>query len=529
MKMSSSSLPMFFLVLILVVAVLARALIAWLPLEVIVQHYLPDDAFYYFAIARHIVSGLGITVDGLRPTNGFHPLWAGVLLLPYALTNDDQTPIHLALSLGALADGITIWLAWRIGRRLSRDDMGGVLAAAFYAFNPFAALQSINGLETSLSTLFFALSTWFYLTRIHRRKAAWRDAVLFGLIAGLMLLARTDNVLFVIILVVDALFTTCQACRRRLALLCLAGMVAGALILPWLIWNLIAFGTIVQSSAVAVPLVKHHMLESHLKDDSSVAIALVRQWYPIGMSVLFSLVRYGGPGWGALVAALTIHRLLGLPLPRIRILAPLLLPVGGALLILAVHALTRWYVRGWYFVPWAWTSAVCVGPALSLVARRWSARRPGKWLARLGSAVLALVIAGQIAKTWAEPFFPWQRLMLSGARWVANHTPPDTVSASFNSGMHIYFSQQPVINLDGVVNWEAIHALEEQQLMAYIDQNNVRYLVDFDEFIFDTFGPFYGTAPRSRLRRLSVLPDESTRFGRMGVYEILPSPDCEAD
>ena len=38
-----------------------------------------DDAFYYLTIARNIVSGKGISFDGISATNGFHPLYLTLL------------------------------------------------------------------------------------------------------------------------------------------------------------------------------------------------------------------------------------------------------------------------------------------------------------------------------------------------------------------------------------------------------------------------------------------------------------------
>ena len=41
-----------------------------------------DDAFYYFGIARNVAHGHGSTFDGINPTNGYHPLWQAICVLP---------------------------------------------------------------------------------------------------------------------------------------------------------------------------------------------------------------------------------------------------------------------------------------------------------------------------------------------------------------------------------------------------------------------------------------------------------------
>jgi hypothetical protein len=300
--------------------------------------------------------------------------------------------------------------------------------------------------------------------------------------------------------------------------------VAGLLLLPWIVWNLVTFGTVMQSSTVAFPLIVQFYWQTPLLGDQPMAFALAKSWWPIGRHAFNLMVRYGGPGWGAWIVALILRRLLRRPPVQLRPLAPLLLPVGGALLILITHAVIRWYLRGWYLAPWAWASAVFVGPALAWLTRDWVTDSFGRKMTWLGGGVLALVIMGQAARAWAEPFYPLQHLMLKSARSIATEIPPDAILGSFGSGMHMYFSRQTVINLDGVVNWEALRALQERRLMAYIDQHHVRYLVESDEYIFRVYGPFYGADPHTRLRHLATWRDQVSGGGLWGIYEVMP-PD----
>ena len=57
-----------------------------------------DDAFYYFGIARNIVAGHGSTFDGINATNGYHPLWMGICLIPFAL-GIDITLLYVAITI----------------------------------------------------------------------------------------------------------------------------------------------------------------------------------------------------------------------------------------------------------------------------------------------------------------------------------------------------------------------------------------------------------------------------------------------
>src|SRR5262245_50016865 len=56
---------------------------ATLPRDGLAAHTVPDDAFYYFTIARRFGESRWPTFDGVHTTTGFHPLWLFVLV-PFA-------------------------------------------------------------------------------------------------------------------------------------------------------------------------------------------------------------------------------------------------------------------------------------------------------------------------------------------------------------------------------------------------------------------------------------------------------------
>ena len=69
---------------------------AWLSTSV------PDDAFYYLEIAHRMSVGQGATFDGINPTNGFHPMWQGILAAAGVFwSGTDLLRVSLLLELGA--------------------------------------------------------------------------------------------------------------------------------------------------------------------------------------------------------------------------------------------------------------------------------------------------------------------------------------------------------------------------------------------------------------------------------------------
>ncbi len=527
--------------IVLLVGLAFRLLMAWSPSDILVQRTLPDDAFYYFAIARNIWTGNGVSVDGATLTNGFHPLWVLALLLPFAVVQVGDLPLHLSLSLAALLDVGAACLAYRVARRVTGGAWGAVLAAGLYAFNPLVAMESLNGLETALGVFCFALTAFVYLTRVHgQERVATSDWALLGFVIGLMLLARTDSVLFAFILGLHALWQGRHAPARTVAGLTLAVVVAALLLAPWLGWNLITFGTIVQSSAIAAPSIFRRALFEPLANGVPFAQVWRDGFWPVIYLSLLLTFRYAGLPWTALAVAVILKRVL-----RVRAESPpasssitenliekggaaaWLLPLMGAALPLLIHTFIRWYPRSWYFVPLAWASALVTGPALARIGASLNTIRLGRVLTRAGLATLGVVLALQGVKSWRDGFYPWQSHMLVGARWIATQAPPDAIIASFNSGLQAYYGNHPVVNLDGVVDWGAIRAAESQSLLEYARRRGATHLLDYEAYLLTQFAPYLESAYEDCLTPVATLSPEFPPYGRVVAYRI--EPNCRRD
>lgn len=527
--------------IILLVGLALRLSMAWSSSALLVQKTLPDDAFYYFAIARNVWMRNGVSVDGVTPTNGFHPLWALALLFPFAIQRSGDLPVHLSLSLAALFDVGAAWLAYQTVRRVTHSATGGVLAAGLYAFNPLGAMESLNGLETALGVFCFALTAFVYLTRVHGNdQIPGRDWILLGLAIGLMLLARTDSVLFAVVLGLYTLWRGRYTLAPTAIGLIFTAVVAALLLVPWLAWNLTTFGTIVQSSAIAAPSVFRRALFEPLAKGTPFAQVWRNGFWPVIYLSLLLAFRYAGLPWVALAVAAILKRVLNPPSGEAiaveakvqRTLlqgeysqlfpnrASLFLPLIGAILPLLVHTFVRWYPRSWYYVPLAWSSALVTGPALAQVGANLKAVRVGRRLARAGLAALGLVLILQGAKSWREGFYAWQTHMLAGARWMATHAPSDAVVASFNSGLQAYYGERPVVNLDGVVDWGALRAAEDRSLLSYARQRGATHLLDYQAYLFTQFAPYLEPGFADCLTPVATLSPEYPPYGRVVAYRI---------
>lgn len=491
---------------------IVRLVVAWQPVPVLIARALPDDAFIYFVIARNMAAGLGATFDGLAPTNGFHPLWAVALTPVFALWHGGDTPVHWALTLGALCDtaagGLAGWIVWR-------SQKGGQLTAptaamALYLFNPRAIQESVNGLETGLAMLALAgcVAAWQWAGE---RPEAGREA-LFGAACGLAVLARSDLGLMAAVLWLALVWAGIRGGSRTLAVTHWPAPVAAlAVVAPWWAWSQWRVGTVVQSSAVAIPSLVAYRVQMSAAGEAWRGLLL-----PILNLGFRDTMIYAGVGLLALCVGVLAARLGRAPLYR----GELWLPLLGALIIAAVHTAVRWYPRGWYFVPVAWGAALAAAPVWAAQSPRlWGAVPAAKVPRRLtgGIAVaLAVIVCAQSIKMIGEPEYAWQADMRAGAEWLRANTPPETTVGAFNAGIYSYYSGRRVLSLDGLVDWGAIAARREGRLLDYFVARGGTVIIDHREYAL-SFGPFFGART---LTPIAELPVGDPTYGPIEVYEV---------
>jgi hypothetical protein len=147
-----------------------------------------DDAFITFRYARNIVHGMGFVYNAgehvLGTTTPLYTLWMAALSL---VTHTENYPI-LALVTNALADAVSTYLLYHLGRRLSNSPLVGLAAALLWAIAPMSVTFAIGGMETSV---FILLMLATFTAHLERRP------YLTAVLAALSFLTRPDAVLIV--------------------------------------------------------------------------------------------------------------------------------------------------------------------------------------------------------------------------------------------------------------------------------------------------------------------------------------------
>lgn len=444
--------PVHAALLVIGAGLLARIWLIGRPIDVLVARYAADDFFYYLQVAWHIAQGQGSTFDGgVSHTNGFQPLFMAFLVPPFWLGLGKLAAIRWGLLVQALAVAGAGWAAFRILEREGRP-WSGVLGAGLFSLNLFFLLPTLTGFEMALALAATLLAVRAWQTERH--------PALVGLVCGLAVLARVDG------LILGGWIGLAYLLRRdgRSAAWFSAGVALA--VAPWALWSLSEFGTVALDSGT---------VKSHLRSLGDAGLALRVAWGALPRSFVPERLLAPAGALAAVAAGLGVL-LLALTSKPPRVL--LLLAAYAATLALAYALLIDPHEQGAmvrYFFP---VFAVLV----LLAASHAQLQRP--WLV----ALLLAVHLGDLSL-----YLQWDRRAPPPVGYVAaaqRLAPPELAKlprgklvASFDSGSLGYFSDRPIVNLDGLVNHDVATLSKtckdghEACLNAYLRRIGVGYLV----------------------------------------------------
>ncbi len=480
--------------------------------------FLPDDAFYYFALGRNFAHLGSWTFDaGVSHASGFHLLQAYQSALIAGLFPASVPQLSLALSTAmALA---TAWLALRTHERLFGAQGSWALLPVFVSY-PFLA-GAVSGMEWGYCILFSAL-VYHQLSGVGSQPLS-RLACLGLALTGLGLeLSRSDAGLLIGALFVAATWTALRHGRRPMLVAtgaALCGALLGlALTLAHTWW---LRGSLVTGSAEV----------KHLWAQRSGPLDGLRGGYRLfvqtlgfprdsaGMVVLAVVV-------AGLAYALFVHAKVArmgdttaddpdaAHVRRTLVTGSALAAAGYLAMFCLNTAVLFWY------------AALITLPVLVLLGATVRAMHLAQ--RQLAIRVLALAGAASVANSLVAATAPMEdhhRHMYAAARYISA-MPPGSRVGSWNAGIIGFFSPPGrVVNLDGLVNDDAIPYIQRNDLLAYMATTHITHIADFSQMVDGANSQKKGgyDAPRFRdgVHTLAVL-SPVTRYiaSDMRVYRV---------
>lgn len=485
----------------------------------------PDDSFYYFKIAKNVVEGRGSTFDGLMPTNGYHPLWLGLLLPVFAMPWPPLYAVLSAMGLGALlwvSGGV---LVYDIAGRLLKGTEARLAMLILYLYAPSCIVFSINGLETSLVVLLhLALLSLVFRTVDNEKKMTLTFYAGYGALCGLLFLARTDSAILVLLLTL-ALGIDVPSSERtnRLRQLAFSASIGIAIAMPWLVWNLITFGDVIQSSGTALTwLSQEYSRGAEMLSPFSMAqrsfthfvngvratwefAGLPKDWLwlsiPLSLFLFVTLLNVWRKQRG--------HRLTWI----------IVAVISSQILLVFVHTAVRWFPREWYYA-----LPVLV---LYMLLLYFTTRLFSRGVFAIGIIACALIVANQWEGLRPNLMYPGQIGGWEGAEAMDDQFEEGQLFGSVDAGIAGYvMSRVRTVNLDGLVNSEVMDYYERGELLQYLRKWNIKYSYLREPYTHPVFmgpGGLYlkGAKPYGQPQIYELLSDEEMLQVQYPVDQVL--------
>lgn len=411
----------------------------------------PDDAYYYFQVARHVAAGAGSTFDGVNMTNGYHPLWllvcsavalafdpAGIDLS--ALENQART--LLSLQWFVAVGGLVLLL--RAIKPLIASN-AWVLAVAACALPPVIYGCS-DGLESGLVLLLVGAVIVSGLREAPLGPRPVLREFEWGALLSLAFLVRLDLALLCVSI---GVYTTIALIRRRID--------ARTWLRKGLAWGI---------PVVAVALV-YFIINQAMTGEST----------PISGSLKSTFPHPSGN------RAHLPHLVMGAGLFVLTALGSRLTQHPGCRQMLVIGALFQathlvytalfmsWGVHAWHLTGF-WPFALL---ATGVIADRFSERR--RLLTIVAATTLLAGIVGQVAFLKGRSERAFQAQSYQAALWARQNVAGARLIGMSDCGVFGYFRGGGVVNLDGLINnRDYQNHLASQGLASYLHAQGIGFI-----------------------------------------------------
>lgn len=461
-----------------------------LQLQVLLGRMVPDDGFYYLQIARNLARLGRQTFDGIHWTNGYHPLWGWILAgfaFPFRQL-DSVVLFRAALLLNAVVYCSGLWIFARAWNKL--------IPRAWLLLLTMSAVVIVTSytwlMETALVVLLLGLLVaWVSKLVDSCRRAQERGYwIRLGFILSLLGLARLDAVFVGAFMFITAVGLTWQKDS------------GGGNWKP--IWTIVTSVVLLGSWLLFTRVSSGHWgtISGALKMHAAVTPpehSLVRTWKLVDPLTKFSAAvcliylgayaaRYVRPRFVSRAGAqagndniLPYEARVGKAASRENRAEAMVLAFSAAAV---AHLVFQFLLVPWQGFAWTYIFqrlALLVIVALLLERALSSGSRIRRALAH-GTVVL---VSGLLLGTWLfraarelrEPQ-AWTYHAYLAAEWARRYLPGGSVLATKDAGVLGYFSERPVVNLDGLVNnWEYQEALRLDKHVDHLRDAGVTHLV----------------------------------------------------
>lgn len=426
-----------------------------------------DDSWIHLQFARTIYEGTPWEYSpGYPSTGSTSPLWSVILSSLFFFTQD---PIQLIWGVYFISSIFYVACTFLVGRLLwsyTQRDHVSIIGMVGFVMVPRNTWLMLSGMETPLF-MFMLLLAIFLLER-----DGLRIDIVLGLVCGLAFLSRPEGFLLILVCVPLRFLTLLVQHKmnlRRLGSFLLLGVIAGLIILPWILYCL---------SVTGLPLPDTFYAKVHVPTEEDIAtwnywwnfFVLQMPHIAIGAIVGLVLVAKRAPYCWLLAVSLTILYRITLPYLSLINNARYLVPIFDLLMVAAIGGLAiimERVIKHNLKVERALSIELLVGVVLILLLI----------IPITESYLYQADFYGNSVKNINE-----QQVVIG--KWLYENTPEDAVLAIHDAGAIRFFSNRTVIDLAGLVSPDIIHGnMSSLQILIYLRDHGCEYFVFFNELM----------------------------------------------
>ncbi|MBN1164296.1 MAG: hypothetical protein JXB45_06940 [Candidatus Krumholzibacteriota bacterium] len=425
---------------------------------------IPDDSSYFFEIAENAAGGNGLSCDGIHITNGFQPLWLYILIPIFLIYSG---PPEIILRIILILQVSLLFLSSLIIYSTHSDFFSRKIA--FFngiIFIIIVFVPALNGMESALLIFMLtALLAYSWKRRVFTANIPRRE-IIFGLLLGLLMLTRLDAVFIgvsISVFCVARSFKDAGNRSQHIRRLILIITGASLIVLPYLIYNHIAFGSLVPISGALKSSFPHSTLSCY---------GFLKMGKKYWLFTLYAIIYF--------ISYLLKHARKS-PLQSNQDYFHLAMSVLAFSVIL--HALftilfLKWAIFNWHFIYYAFFAALALNSLIAFLSSKFQTKKYSLLLGLLFLSGTLIAVNKNYNRFHASIDRNWQVASYEAAIWARHNTDKNAIFAMKDSGHFGFFSERKVINLDGIVNNSSYQeTIKNKQLNLYLKENGVKYLV----------------------------------------------------
>jgi len=530
--MKKDRLSIIIISIIILLGLSLRLFIAWQDVMVLMVKIMPDDSFFVFRIAQEIARGHGLTFDGVIPSNSPRLIWELILSVVFLIyPQGGALPINIICTISSIADVGTVLMIFLILMKLLNNRFVALWGAGLYAFLPYAILRMNNGLETSLGIFMVMLTLYIFIKFYNDRVSGLVSYFMIGILCGVTTLTRLDYGLLLVLILIFMTFLDGIDRRYRKILMVIVGF--GVLLVPWMIWSYIKFGSLIPSSGYACTYV--YLDEFFNYSNHTFFNFLSRSWYFFYRALKyyafpFMVIRmfYFGPIVFVLLIIFGIYSLFKISHDKKIAMFIALIPLMMTFFLLFLHGFIGWYAREWHCGP-SYPGIILL---ISFILYTFTAgiSKSKKKLIYVVAVIIVIPILLRIGyRDWLAEPYKFNENHYKVSVWARDNLPEDAIIGSFDGGIPGYFTERRVIDLMGIENKYAMKERKNRNLGNYLDNERINYLIMLPIRVSGRYNIAWGEDISKRLEGPMYYSDNEanqTYWERISViYKVIPKSE----